>query len=82
MRQRGMAAAIDLCPGGGLAPWAIDERVGMQVCIVARNQGLLLRPLLDSILIVPPLVISPEETDFLFENLRTALDAVMNKLGN
>lgn len=82
MRQRGLAAAIDLCPGAGRDPWQLDERVGMQVCIEARKQGLLLRPLLDSILIVPPLVISPEETDFLFENLKIALDAVMKKLSH
>ena len=54
----------------------------MKVCIEARKQGLLLRPLLDSILIVPPLVISAEEIDFLFENLKTALSAAMKKLSN
>ena len=82
MRQRGLAAAIDLCPEPGRDPWPIDDRVGMQVCIEARKQGLLLRPLLDSILIVPPLVISTEEIDFLFENLNIALSAVMKKLSN
>lgn len=82
MRQRGLAAAIDLRPGPGQEAWPLDDRVGMQVCVEARKQGLLLRPLLDSILIVPPLIISPEETDFLFENLKTALVAVMRKLSH
>ena len=82
MRQRGLAAAIDLRPGSGQEAWLIDDRVGMQVCMEARKHGLLLRPLLDSILIVPPLVISPEETDFLFENLKTALAAVMKKISH
>lgn len=82
MRQRGLAAAIDLCPGEGREAWPIDERIGMQVCVEARKQGLLLRPLMDSILIVPPLVISSEEIDFLFENLKTALSAVLKKISN
>ena len=82
MRQRGLAAAIDLCPGEGREAWPIDERVGMQVCVEARKQGLLLRPMMESILIVPPLVISSEEIDFLFENLKTALSAVLKKISN
>lgn len=80
IRQRGLAAAIDLAPTDGNPPWPLNDRVGMQVCIEARNQGLLLRPLLDSILIVPPLVISGEEIDFLFENLVISIDSVMNKI--
>ena len=54
----------------------------MKVCLEARKHGLLLRPLLDSILVVPPLVINEEEIGFLFDNLKTAIDAVMNNIGN
>jgi adenosylmethionine-8-amino-7-oxononanoate aminotransferase len=54
----------------------------MKVCLEARKHGLLLRPLLDSILVVPPLVINKEEIGFLFNNLKTAIDAVMNNIGN
>ncbi len=82
LRQRGLAAAIDLFAGEGRESWELNDRVGMQVCVEARRHGLLLRPLLDSILIVPPLIISHEEIDFLFEKLEAALDAVMNNLSH
>jgi len=78
-RQRGLAAAIDLIPGGLVKPWRANDRVGLAVCLAARELGLLLRPLLDSILIVPPLVISNEEIDFLFANLTKAIQTVMKK---
>ena len=81
-RQRGLAAAIDLVPGEGGRSWAPNDRVGLQVCMAARDCGLLLRPLLDSILIVPPLIIEEAEIDFLFDNLKKALEATMNNLGN
>ena len=80
VRQKGLAAAIDLCPGPRAAHWRPNDRVGMQVCLEGRKRGLLLRPLLDSILVVPPLVISSEEIDFLFENLKAAIDAVVEKM--
>lgn len=80
IRQRGLAAAIDLCPGTRNTRWTLNERVGMQVCLEARKRGLLLRPLLDSILVVPPLVISNEEIYFLFENLKAAIDTVIENM--
>ena len=82
IRQRGLAAAIDLFPGSSRDAWHPNDRVGMKVCLEARKHGLLLRPLLDSILVVPPLVINEEEIGFLFDNLKTAIDAVMNNICN
>ncbi len=77
IRQRGLAAAIDLYLGEGAEPWEVNERMGMQVCVKAREFGLLLRPLMDSVLIVPPLVISNQEIDFLFENLNASIEATL-----
>lgn len=80
IRQSGMAAAIDLCPeGDSEAQWEINERKGMAVCVEARRHGVLLRPLLDTLLIVPPLVISNEEIDFLFAGALAAMDMVLKK---
>lgn len=78
-RQRGMAAAIDLVPSDRVEPWRPNDRVGLEVCLAARKRGLLLRPLLDSILVVPPLVIENEEIDFLFANLEEAIRTAMEK---
>jgi len=59
LRQRGLASAVDLPPGDP------DERRGLKFCIALRDAGVLLRALGDSLLIVPPQVISPDEIDFL-----------------
>lgn len=63
LRQRGLASALDLPAGDP------GERRGMHFCIALRERGVLLRALADSLLIVPPLVISPDEIEF----LKTAL---------
>ena len=61
IRQRGLAAAVDLDaskePGRGEA----DHRLGLRVCLKARARGLLLRPLGDSLLLVPPLCLDEAE---------------------
>ncbi|WP_309397511.1 adenosylmethionine--8-amino-7-oxononanoate transaminase [Cerasicoccus maritimus] len=59
LRQRGLASSLDLPAGDRTL------RRGMHFCIALREQGVLLRALGDSILIVPPLVISADELNFL-----------------
>ncbi|WOO41822.1 adenosylmethionine--8-amino-7-oxononanoate transaminase [Rubellicoccus peritrichatus] len=63
LSQRGLAGALDLPPGDP------DERRGLHLCIALRERGILLRALGDGLLIVPPLVISPSEIEFLKEGL-------------
>lgn len=60
LRQRGLAAALDLQTAVG-RPWPVDLRAGLQVCLRARDHGLLLRPLGDSLLLVPPLCLDDTE---------------------
>ncbi|GHB95021.1 adenosylmethionine--8-amino-7-oxononanoate transaminase [Cerasicoccus arenae] len=59
LRQRGLASALDLPAGDA------NQRRGMHFCIALRENGVLLRALGDSLLIVPPLVISSDEISFL-----------------
>lgn len=73
-RQRGMVAAIDLFAGKGKPEWTVGARTGMNICMRARERGLLLRPLVDTLVFIPPLVISHDEIDFLVENTRAAID--------
>jgi adenosylmethionine-8-amino-7-oxononanoate aminotransferase len=73
LRQRGFAAAIDLRRADG-APFPPDARVGLQVCLRAREHGLILRPLGDSLLLVPPLCLDEEELSALALRTRRALD--------
>lgn len=72
VRQLGLAAAIDFAAPPGRPSWDVDARMGYRICLAARRHGLLIRPLGDSVLIVPPIVISPSETDHLLAALRAA----------
>lgn len=69
LRQRGMAGAVDL-PLGDVA-----LRRGMAVAITAREHGICIRPLADSLLIVPPLIISASELEHLFNGLLASFRA-------
>ena len=78
LRQRGLAAAIDLAPEkNSPRNFAPDERVGLQVCLRARAHGLLLRPLGDSLLLVPPLCLDESELAELAGRTLRALDDIL-----
>src|SRR5262249_22247765 len=56
IRQRGFIAAIELVEDKATRkPYPIEARIGHRVCRVARQHGLLLRPLGHIILLIPPL---------------------------
>lgn len=75
LRQRGLAAAVDLAPpAAGREAFDPDERVGLQVCLRAREHGLLLRPLGDSLLLVPPLCLDAGELEELVRRTAAAID--------
>lgn len=63
-RQCGLIAAIELVADRESGqPFDWRERRGWQVCQHARRHGVLLRPLGDVIVIMPPLAITPAEID-------------------
>lgn len=76
IRQRGLAAAIDLGDETG-KPFPPDLRTGLRVCLRARSHGLLLRPLGDSLLLVPPLCLSEGELAELVLRTAAAIDDVL-----
>ncbi len=82
VRQLGLAAAVDLAPPEGAAPWPMDARTGYRVCLAARRHGLVIRPLGDSVLIVPPIVITPEEVGHLVGALAAAIGEVVGESMN
>jgi len=75
VRQRGLAAAIDLYPGDGRPPWPVSRRAGWHISLEARAYGLLVRPIGNTLMLVPPIVIQPAELDFLFAQLTQLLNA-------
>lgn len=80
MRYRGFAAALDLAPEGGRTAYPVALRAGLQVCLRARDHGLLLRPLGDSLLLVPPLCLDETELAQLVARTRRAIDDVLPTL--
>jgi adenosylmethionine-8-amino-7-oxononanoate aminotransferase len=61
-RQCGLIAGVELVQGRETRkPFPWEDRVGWQVCLAARDRGLLIRPLGDVIVVMPPLAISKSE---------------------
>ena len=72
IRQCGFIAGIELRrPDGEKFP--LNERFGEAICYAARAHGLLTRPILDTLVLMPPLSISLEEIDFAIRALDLTL---------
>ncbi len=57
-------------------PYPVESRTGYRVCMKARERGLIIRPLGDVIVIMPPLAISRENLSRMLEIIREAIMAV------
>ena len=79
LRYRGFAAALDLAPADG-GDYPVALRAGLKVCLRAREHGLLLRPLGDSLLLVPPLCLDETELNQLVTRTLRAIDDVLPTL--
>ena len=74
IRRCGFIAGIELRrPDGGKFP--PGERFGEAICLAARGHGLLTRPILDTVVLMPPLATSLEEIDHALHALDRALGA-------
>jgi adenosylmethionine-8-amino-7-oxononanoate aminotransferase len=80
VRQRGFTAAFEII-GNNAVPYPAAARVGLQVCLEARNRGLILRPLGDTLHFVPPPCSDESDFRFLCETARAVLDAVLKRPG-
>ena len=77
VRQCGLAAGVELVENretGAPYPW--EERVGIRVCLEARKRGVFSRPLGNTIVVFPPLVISDSELDLLLNVLKESIRVV------
>ncbi len=64
VRQCGMMAGVELVLDRATKePYPWEEKRGMRVCDHARGQGVLLRPLANVVVIMPPLAISLDQLD-------------------
>jgi adenosylmethionine-8-amino-7-oxononanoate aminotransferase len=74
IRQKGFIVGIELVKDKtAKQPYLWDERIGAQVCQEARNHGVILRPLGDVIVLMPPLSID-------FPDLKKLIDVTYKSI--
>ena len=62
IRQKGFMAGIELVKNKKTKePYPLEERMGWKVCLKARENGVIIRPLGDVVVLMPPLSISQQE---------------------
>ncbi len=78
VRQRGMMVGIELVKDRlSKEPFPWQDRIGVRVCQRARDYGVMVRPLGNVIVVMPPLSISVEEIDLLVAGIRSAVKDIM-----
>ncbi len=77
VRVFGMAAGIELMKDiDNNGPYPYEEKVGIHVCQAALSKGAILRPLVNTIVLMPPLQISISELDTLLDITYSAIEEV------
>ena len=72
---KGLIAAVELTPHPGTTkPYPGTIRIGSQVCEAAKEYGLWIRPLRDTLVIMPPVIIQEDELEFLGSALLQGID--------
>jgi len=70
IRQCGLIAGIEI------GPYAPEEMRGARVCLAARKHGLLTRPVVDTIVLMPPLAVTEAEMERMVEAVRLGIEEV------
>jgi adenosylmethionine-8-amino-7-oxononanoate aminotransferase len=74
VRYKGLMGGVELVKNKNTREaYPFEERVGNRVIMAARKEGLMLRPLGDVIVLMPPLAVSLEELDLLFTATEKAI---------
>lgn len=77
-RGRGLMRGLPLLKNKSTGePFPAAERVGHRVCLAAREQGVLLRPLGDVLVVLPPLSITIEEIDRIVAAVEFGIERVL-----
>ena len=77
VRYRGLMGGVELVQDKNTKePYPFKQRIGYQVIMEARKEGVMLRPLGDVIVLMPPLAVSLEELDVLFAATEKAIRRV------
>ena len=74
VRQRGFMVGVELMRDvKARVPYAFEERLGFRVCQAARAHGVILRPLGNTIVLMPPLSLKDDELQLLLRALHAAI---------
>ena len=74
VRYKGLMGGIELVADrASKRGFAYEERIGAQICLAIRKRGVILRPLGDVVVVMPPLSISAESIELLFDALEGSL---------
>ena len=77
IRQKGFMAGIELVADQALKkPYDWKDRIGMRVCQQVRSKGVILRPLGNVIVLMPPLSVTRGEMDQILDAMYDAIKAV------
>jgi adenosylmethionine-8-amino-7-oxononanoate aminotransferase len=78
VRQRGFMVGIELVADKETkTPFSPEEQIGVKVIMEARKRGVIIRPLGDVIIIMPPLSITEGELEELLEVIYQSIEAVI-----
>ncbi len=78
IRQRGLIAGVELVRDkASREAYPYGLQVGAKICAQARRHGVILRPLADTIVLMPPLAISLASLEYLVNTLARCIDEVM-----
>ncbi|MHB8381898.1 MAG: adenosylmethionine--8-amino-7-oxononanoate transaminase [Candidatus Binataceae bacterium] len=73
IRQQGLMVGIELMEDGARKiPFPQERMIGHQIIKRARDKGVIIRPLGNVIILIPPLSITADELDFLLDAVRDA----------
>lgn len=77
VRQQGMMVGIELIADKATdTPYPPEARVGHQVIMAARKHGIIIRPLGDTVVLMPPLSSTPDEIEMLVSAVDAAIEQV------
>ncbi len=77
IRQRGLMAGVEIVRDRATRePFPSESRIGARICRLCRDQGVLLRPLGDTVVVMPPLAIDEDLLDRLGDVLYNAIKVI------
>lgn len=80
VRQLGFMAGLELVKNRDTKePYPWEDRMGVNVCREARKHGIILRPLGNVIILLPPLALSLDEIDLLLDATYRSIETITGK---